>query len=213
MSGWWFGCHFYTFSHILGFSSSQLTFIFFLGVQPNHQPDKWLDHHKSNMDNVNIPARSWSWWIWLIYLIKKKDLWCRIPAHCNSQFPQFHWTGVFVQHVSTLQNWRFIVSRSNAIICHQFSQNGRRKRRFFPQKILKFGHLKHPYPNFLPIFMVWIHQLNPIGVPFAMPAIGFRRGLGRRGKPCSPCSAARPVKSGDDLAVHVGSCIVVKNGS
>ena len=30
-SGWWFGCHF-LFSHILGMSSSQLTFIFFRGV-------------------------------------------------------------------------------------------------------------------------------------------------------------------------------------
>ena len=30
-SGWWFGCHF-LFSHILGISSSQLTFIFFRGV-------------------------------------------------------------------------------------------------------------------------------------------------------------------------------------
>ena len=31
VSGWWFGCHF-LFSHILGMSSSQLTFIFFRGV-------------------------------------------------------------------------------------------------------------------------------------------------------------------------------------
>ena len=31
MSAWWFGCHF-LFSHILGISSSQLTFIFFRGV-------------------------------------------------------------------------------------------------------------------------------------------------------------------------------------
>ena len=30
-AGWWFGCHF-LFSHILGISSSQLTFIFFRGV-------------------------------------------------------------------------------------------------------------------------------------------------------------------------------------
>ena len=30
-TGWWFGCHF-LFSHILGMSSSQLTFIFFRGV-------------------------------------------------------------------------------------------------------------------------------------------------------------------------------------
>ena len=33
--GWWFGCHF-LFSHILGCSSSQLTFLFFRGVA--HQP-------------------------------------------------------------------------------------------------------------------------------------------------------------------------------
>ena len=31
LSGWWFGCHF-LFSHIVGMSSSQLTFIFFRGV-------------------------------------------------------------------------------------------------------------------------------------------------------------------------------------
>ena len=36
MSGWWFGCHF-LFSHILGILSSQLTFIFFRGVQTTNQ--------------------------------------------------------------------------------------------------------------------------------------------------------------------------------
>ena len=35
-TGWWFGCHFLI-SHILGMSSSQLTFIFSEGW-PNHQP-------------------------------------------------------------------------------------------------------------------------------------------------------------------------------
>ena len=35
-SGWWFGCHFF-FSHILGCWSSQLTFIFFRGVQTTNQ--------------------------------------------------------------------------------------------------------------------------------------------------------------------------------
>ena len=36
LTGWWFGCHF-IFSHILGISSSQLTFIFFRGVQTTNQ--------------------------------------------------------------------------------------------------------------------------------------------------------------------------------
>ena len=36
-TGWWFGCH-SLFSHILGMSSSQLTFIFFRGVALAHQP-------------------------------------------------------------------------------------------------------------------------------------------------------------------------------
>ena len=36
LTGWWFGCHF-SFSHILGISSSQLTFIFFRGVQTTNQ--------------------------------------------------------------------------------------------------------------------------------------------------------------------------------
>ena len=36
LSGWWFGCHF-VFSHILGISSSQLTFIFFIGFQTTNQ--------------------------------------------------------------------------------------------------------------------------------------------------------------------------------
>ena len=35
-SGWWFGT--FLFFHILGMSSSQLTFIFFRGVELNHQP-------------------------------------------------------------------------------------------------------------------------------------------------------------------------------
>ena len=36
ISGWWFGWHF-LFSHILGCESSQLTFIFFRGVQTTNQ--------------------------------------------------------------------------------------------------------------------------------------------------------------------------------
>ena len=37
-SGWWFGTCFLMNFHILGMSSSQLTFIFFRGVGLNHQP-------------------------------------------------------------------------------------------------------------------------------------------------------------------------------
>ena len=44
-TGWWFGCHF-LFSHILGMSSSQLTFIFFRGVA---QPPTSLFHRKSHL--------------------------------------------------------------------------------------------------------------------------------------------------------------------
>ena len=45
ITGWWFGCHF-LFSHILGISSSQLTFIFFrgVGIQP---PTRLFFHHSS----------------------------------------------------------------------------------------------------------------------------------------------------------------------
>ena len=50
-TGWWFGCHF-LFSHILGMSSSQLTFIFFGGVA---QPPTSLGVYVYNI-NVSLLA-------------------------------------------------------------------------------------------------------------------------------------------------------------
>ena len=49
-SGWWFGT-WRLFSHILGMSSSQLTFIFFRGVAQNHQAvNEYLNYnHKSTL--------------------------------------------------------------------------------------------------------------------------------------------------------------------
>ena len=43
-SGWWFGCHQFYFPILLGISSSQLTFIFFRGVQTTNQT--WNQRYK-----------------------------------------------------------------------------------------------------------------------------------------------------------------------
>ena len=61
-TGWWFGTmEFYDFQHILGISSSQLTFTpsFFRGVGLNHQPEKqnWVVEHPVRLEFIQI---SWS---------------------------------------------------------------------------------------------------------------------------------------------------------
>ena len=48
-SGWWFGCHF-LFSHILGMSSSQLTFIFFRGVAQPPTRNGWTPMTMARFD-------------------------------------------------------------------------------------------------------------------------------------------------------------------
>ena len=49
-AGWWFGCHF-LFSHIVGISSSQLTFIFFRGVAqpPTSKGFKGVDSRERHL--------------------------------------------------------------------------------------------------------------------------------------------------------------------
>ena len=52
-TGWWFGCHF-LFSHILGMSSSQLTFIFFRGVAqpPTRIRPKFYPFHPHGLELI-----------------------------------------------------------------------------------------------------------------------------------------------------------------
>ena len=57
--GWCFGTCFMTF-HILGMSSSQLTFIFFRGVGLNHQPA--INHHKNPMNFHEFLPKFWCVW-------------------------------------------------------------------------------------------------------------------------------------------------------
>ena len=64
ITGWWFGCHF-LFSHILGMSSSQLTFIFFRGVQTTNQININIKHDVEHLvENDSGLLEQWlsSWW-------------------------------------------------------------------------------------------------------------------------------------------------------
>ena len=47
-SGWWFGTWIFLF-HILGLSSSQLTFIFFRGVETTNQSAIWVAFHMTQV--------------------------------------------------------------------------------------------------------------------------------------------------------------------
>ena len=60
-AGWWFGCHFLC-SHILGISSSQLTFIFFRGVaQPPTRPVSDEDADLIVSSDISRQQGVWVW--------------------------------------------------------------------------------------------------------------------------------------------------------
>ena len=96
---WWFGCHF-LFSHILGISSSQLTFIFFRGVAqpPTSVGFPW---YKTMGFTTQMSMFCWSFWmIWG----SRVALCCPLLATCSPKGP-IHWkTTIWYQ-------WWFVLFR------------------------------------------------------------------------------------------------------